>query len=117
MCILHTDKHPNRLDGLQSTSRTLQLAESAVQSIVPVLQTNVTSHDMQAPYIHFTLLATTAIQGLLQQLCLQVRGQRPLHEGRWNAEVRLMRHRGQPLLCACERQRLRETAPLQGVVV
>jgi hypothetical protein len=98
MCILHTGKHPNRLDGLQSTSRTKQLAESAVQSIVTVLHTNVTSHDMQALY--FPLLATTAIQRLLQQGCLQVRGQGPLHEAQWNAEVMLIRHRGQPLLCA-----------------
>jgi hypothetical protein len=70
MCILHTGKHPKRLDGLESTSRTKQLAESAVQSIVPVLQTNVISYDIQAPYIHFPLLATTAIQRMLQQGCL-----------------------------------------------
>jgi hypothetical protein len=53
MCILHTGKHPNRLNGLQSTSRTLQLAESAVQSIVPMVQANAKSHGMQAPGIHF----------------------------------------------------------------
>jgi hypothetical protein len=46
MCILHNGKHPNRLDGLQSTCHTIQLAESAVQSIMPELQNNVTSHDM-----------------------------------------------------------------------
>jgi hypothetical protein len=49
MCILQPGTHPNRLDGLQSTSRTKQLTESAVQSIMPVLQTNVTSHGMQGP--------------------------------------------------------------------
>jgi hypothetical protein len=101
MCILHTGRHPNRLDGLQLTSRTKLSAESAIQSTVPVLQANVTSHDMQAPYIQFPLLAATEIQRLLQRGCLQVRGQRSLHEVRWNAEVMLIRHRGQPLLCAC----------------
>jgi hypothetical protein len=87
-------------------SRTKQLAESAVQSIVPVLQINVKSHGMQAPYFHFPLLATSAIQWLLQQGCLQVRGQRPLNEVRWNAEFMLIRHRGQSFLCARQSQHL-----------
>jgi hypothetical protein len=66
MCILHPGKHPNLLDGLQSTSRAKQLTYSAVQRIVSVLQTNVTSHSMQAPDIHLPLLETTAIQQSLQ---------------------------------------------------
>jgi hypothetical protein len=74
MCILHTGRHPNRLDGLQLTSRTKLSAESAIQSTVPVLQANVTSHDMQAPYIQFPLLAATEIQRLLQRGCLTSRG-------------------------------------------
>jgi hypothetical protein len=106
MFIMHPGKYPNRLDGLQSTSRTKQLTESEGQSIVLLLQTNVTSHGMQSPDIYFPLLATTAIQQMLQQGCLQVRGQRPLHDVRWNAEVMLIWHRSQSLLCACQRQRL-----------
>jgi hypothetical protein len=57
---------------------------------------------MQGPDILFTLLETTASQRLQQQGCLQVRGQRLLHEVRWNTEVMLIRHRGQTLLCACQ---------------
>jgi hypothetical protein len=86
--ILHPGKHPNRLDGLQPTSSIKQLAENSIQSIVSVLQTDVTAHGMKASVIHFHLLETTANQRLLQQGFPQVRGQRPLHEMRWNAEVR-----------------------------
>jgi hypothetical protein len=61
---------------------------------------------MQGPDIPFPLLETTAIQRLLQQGCLQVRGQRLLHEVRWNTEVMLIRHRDQPLFCAGQKNGL-----------
>jgi hypothetical protein len=70
-----------------------------------MLQADVTANGMQAPDIHCPLLRTTAILRRQQQRGLQVRGQRPLHEVRWNAEVELVWRRSQPFLGACERQR------------
>jgi ribosomal protein S13 len=84
-----------RLDGIQPTSRAKQMVESAVQRIMSVLQTDVTALGMHAPDIHFLLLGTTAIQRMLEQGRLQARGQRPLYEVRWNAELMLVRHRSQ----------------------
>jgi hypothetical protein len=93
-----------------------QVTGSAVLRIVAELQNEITKHGLQAPDMHFLLLRTIAIQRRLQQTSLQVRGQRPLHEVRWNAEAMLIRHCGQPFLCASQRQRLR-TKELRGRVL
>jgi hypothetical protein len=53
MRVLHTFKHLNWLDGRQLACRAAQVAESAVQSIMSVVQTDVAALGLQDTYISF----------------------------------------------------------------
>jgi hypothetical protein len=53
MRVLHTVKHLNWLDGRQQACRAERVAESAVQSIMSAVQTDVAALGFQVTYVSF----------------------------------------------------------------
>jgi hypothetical protein len=80
--ILKTGNNSKCLNRLETISGAGQLAESAVQSIMSVLQTGMIAHGKQAPGIQLPLLTTNTMHRRRQHPRLQLRGQRPLYEVR-----------------------------------